>query len=310
MKKLLFVLLTATLFVSCGDDQPVEEVVKLDTYEDKLSYVLGAMNAKGITDSNDPNVDRLDKEMMIEGFKEGLKDSETEDCMKTLQNLFGQNGQDFNETYAKEGSKCIGKITASSFMSEMKSLNEDKKLITDLLIKGFEHGVYAKDTIIAHEDQIKLVDEFFAGVGEKQAQKMKEKEKPFWAALKTKANVKEVAQGVYIETIKEGRGTSPTALDDVEAHYILTTVAGDTMETTRASGKPLKINLTYGMGQGIIQGWTIGFPAMKKGGLYKLYIPSELAYGKGSLCFEVELVNFGAQGSMVTLQQPEMPQGM
>lgn len=306
----MFMLLTATLLVGCGDDTPVEEAVKLDTYEDKLSYVLGAMNAKGITDSNDPNVDRLDKEAMIEGFKEGLKDDNTDDCMTTLQNLFGQNGQDFNETYVKEGSKCIGKITASSFMAEMKSLEEDGKLLSDLLIKGFEHGVYAKDTIISQADQIKLVDDFFAGVSAKQAEKTKSMEKPWWEAIKAKANTKEVSQGVYLETIKEGKGANPTALDDVEAHYTLTTVAGDTMETTRATGQPLKINLTYGMGSGIIQGWTVGFPAMKKGGIYKLYIPSEMAYGKGSLCFEVELVNVGPQGSMVTLQQQQYPQGM
>ena len=68
--------------------------------------------------------------------------------------------------------------------------------------------------------------------------------------------------GVYLETIKEGTGTSPGAMDDVEAHYILTTALGDTMESSYTAGQPIKINLTYGMGGGIIKGWTIGFQTL------------------------------------------------
>ena len=61
MKKLLF-LLPFVALLSCGDDKKVEEEVILDTYEQRLSYVLGAINAKGIVDSEESFVQKLLKD--------------------------------------------------------------------------------------------------------------------------------------------------------------------------------------------------------------------------------------------------------
>ena len=88
--------------------------------------------------------------------------------------------------------------------------------------------------------------------------------------------------------------------DDVEAHYILTNAVGDTMESSFDRGQPLKISL-----QSVIPGWTMSFPQLKKGGKYRLFIPSELAYKQGALCFYIELVNYGKAGTIV----PAQPQG-
>ena len=48
MKKIGVILFAAMLLMSCGDKSEVveEEVVKLDDFKDRLSYVLGSMNAK------------------------------------------------------------------------------------------------------------------------------------------------------------------------------------------------------------------------------------------------------------------------
>lgn len=308
MKKIFFVLPLLVL-MACGDDKPAEEVVTLNTKEEKLAYVLGSVNAKGLTESGDPQFDKLIKEKVIEGFKAGLNDSKNDDCKETLQKLFGPYGQDFDTTYLEAGSECLGRITASNFYAEMKKVGEMDKLNKDLLIKGFEHGMYKRDTLLSEKDHASILEDFIQGINERLAKEMSEKEKPYWDKVKAISGIQELESGVYIETIKAGKGNKPTAADDVEAHYTLTNVVGDTMETTKTSGNPLKINLTYGMGTGIIRGWTIGFPAMSKGGKYRLYVPSELAYGNGSLCFDVELLDFGPQGSMVNLQQQQMPQG-
>jgi len=57
MNKLFFLIFPVLLF-SCGDNtnEEVEEVVKLETQKDRLSYVLGAMNAKTIVGTQDPRV--------------------------------------------------------------------------------------------------------------------------------------------------------------------------------------------------------------------------------------------------------------
>ncbi len=105
MKKLLFLFFIPLLFVSCGDDAAKEdgEVVDLKTEKDRLSYVLGAMNSKTIVGTPDPNIARLDMELVAKGFSENLSDSSPDGCEESLKKLFGPNFQDFNEAYAKEG---------------------------------------------------------------------------------------------------------------------------------------------------------------------------------------------------------------
>jgi FKBP-type peptidyl-prolyl cis-trans isomerase len=56
----------------------------------------------------------------------------------------------------------------------------------------------------------------------------------------------------------------------------------------------------------VIQGWDLGIPGMKVGGLRKLIVPSELAYGRGgagstippnaTLVFEIELLSVTSGG--------------
>ena len=80
----------------------------------------------------------------------------------------------------------------------------------------------------------------------------------------------------------------------MEVHYVGTTIDGKVFDQSRDT--PIKFPLTN-----VIQGWQEGLQLMKEGAKYKLYIPSELAYGErgmpGSiepnsvLIFEVELVS-------------------
>jgi FKBP-type peptidyl-prolyl cis-trans isomerase len=60
----------------------------------------------------------------------------------------------------------------------------------------------------------------------------------------------------------------------------------------------------------VIPGWTIAIPKMKVGGKYRIFIPWNLAYGeqqgKESLCFFVELIATGKEGSFTAnLKNPQ-----
>ncbi|HEX2675709.1 MAG TPA: FKBP-type peptidyl-prolyl cis-trans isomerase [Polyangiales bacterium] len=101
-----------------------------------------------------------------------------------------------------------------------------------------------------------------------------------------------------IEDLKVGTGTEATQGKTVTVHYVGTLTDGSKFDSSRDRGKGFSFRL--GAGQ-VIKGWDQGVAGMKIGGLRKLTIPPELAYGdrgfppvipaKSTLVFEVELLS-------------------
>jgi FKBP-type peptidyl-prolyl cis-trans isomerase FklB len=103
------------------------------------------------------------------------------------------------------------------------------------------------------------------------------------------------ASGLQYEVIKKGEGDSPKATDKVTVHYRGTLLNGDEFDSSYKRGKPASFPVN-----GVIQGWVEALQLMKVGSKWKLFIPSELAYGprgagqdigpNETLIFEVELL--------------------
>ena len=98
--------------------------------------------------------------------------------------------------------------------------------------------------------------------------------------------------GILYEIMSPGLGTQPTLTSTVSTVY-----TGKLLNNAQfdASANPVSFLLN-----GVIEGWKIGIPLIKKGGRIKLVIPSSLAYGcngSGSipanspLFFEVSLTD-------------------
>jgi FKBP-type peptidyl-prolyl cis-trans isomerase len=106
--------------------------------------------------------------------------------------------------------------------------------------------------------------------------------------------------GLQYEVLEAGEGATPGPDDRVQVHYRGTLVDGTEFDSSYARGEPV----TFGVGQ-VIAGWTEALQLMPIGSKYKLYIPSELAYGAGgagdrigpnsALIFEVELLDIPSQ---------------
>jgi len=100
-----------------------------------------------------------------------------------------------------------------------------------------------------------------------------------------------------IQDIKVGTGAEARSGQSVVVHYVGTLTNGKKFDSSRDRGEGFE----FALGQGqVIQGWDQGVAGMKVGGVRKLTIPPELAYGargfppvippNSTLVFEVELL--------------------
>jgi FKBP-type peptidyl-prolyl cis-trans isomerase len=103
-----------------------------------------------------------------------------------------------------------------------------------------------------------------------------------------------------IEDLTVGTGAEAKKGSTVHVHYVGTLLDGTKFDSSRDRGEPFTFRLGAGM---VIKGWDQGVAGMKVGGLRRLTIPSDLAYGdrgypgvippRATLVFEVELVRVG-----------------
>lgn len=127
------------------------------------------------------------------------------------------------------------------------------------------------------------------------AQTASEKGKAFLAENAKKPGVQQTASGLQYIIEKEGAGKAPKATDSVLVHYRGTLLDGTEFDSSYKRNEPISFPLS-----GVIRGWTEGLQYVKEGGKIRLFIPSELAYGKRgaggligpdeTLVFEVELL--------------------
>jgi FKBP-type peptidyl-prolyl cis-trans isomerase len=100
-----------------------------------------------------------------------------------------------------------------------------------------------------------------------------------------------------IEDVKVGTGPAVKAGDTVSVHYVGKLADGKTFDSSKGKGQPFELSVGRGM---VIKGWDVGLVGMQVGGVRRLVIPPDEAYGKrgvppvippnATLHFEVELI--------------------
>ncbi|WP_459207756.1 FKBP-type peptidyl-prolyl cis-trans isomerase [Pseudomonas sp. MLB6B] len=119
--------------------------------------------------------------------------------------------------------------------------------------------------------------------------------KAFLAENGQREGIITLPSGLQYEVINTGDGAKPGREDTVRTHYHGTLIDGSVFDSSYERGQPAEFPVG-----GVIAGWTEALQLMNAGSKWRLYVPSELAYGAqgvGSiaphsvLIFDIELLD-------------------
>ena len=127
------------------------------------------------------------------------------------------------------------------------------------------------------------------------ADKNKAEGKKFLDANAKEPGVKTLPSGLEYKVEKEGTGPKPKDTDIVETNYRGTLINGQEFDSSEKNGGPVSFPVN-----GVIKGWTEALKLMAVGSKWRLFLPSDLAYGDegmgdtiqpgSTLIFDVELL--------------------
>ena len=169
-------------------------------------------------------------------------------------------------------------------------------------VRGLEDKVKGKKLLLTPQQADKVKEDFFTKMRAAKARKTqalagnnRQAEEAFLAQNKKKKGVITTASGLQYIVLRQGKGPSPKATDRVTVNYRGSLINGTVFDSSYKRGKPVTFPV-----KGVIPGWTEALQLMKVGSKYRLFIPSDLAYGKQGagphiapnslLIFEVELL--------------------
>ena len=168
-----------------------------------------------------------------------------------------------------------------------------------MVARAFEDFYKGRELEIGQEEAQTFLMDYFTTLQEKQMMEQfgdnKSEGEKFLEENKTKDGVVVLPSGLQYMVLKEGTGPKPQATDEVKVYYKGWLVDGKVFEET-PEGEPV----TFYVNQ-VITGWTEALQLMNVGSKWRVFVPSDLAYGaeyrQGSpiepfstLVFEIELL--------------------
>lgn len=179
--------------------------------------------------------------------------------------------------------------------------------ITEINVQDFADGVaavfYGSTPKMSYDEAKAEIQAYFTEMKKKQRAAAEELGKAnaaageaFLAENGKRVEVKTTPSGLQYEVLTEGDGPRPEANDQVEVHYTGKLIDGTVFDSSVDRGMPA----TFGVTQ-VIPGWVEALQLMKAGSKWRLFIPSNLAYGpngapgspigpNATLIFDVELL--------------------
>lgn len=186
-------------------------------------------------------------------------------------------------------SYALGLSMAQNFKgSGIQSINADD--FADALRAVYED----KEKKMSYDEAKQVVQDFFTELEANAGAMNEELGKKFLEQNAQQEGVKVTASGLQYLVLKEGNGVKPGPNDAVTVHYTGRLIDGTVFDSSVERGEPA----TFAVGQ-VIPGWVEGLQLMSEGAAWRLFIPSNLAYGphgtgpiqpNSTLIFDVQLI--------------------
>ncbi len=180
-------------------------------------------------------------------------------------------------------------IAGNLIQSGVKTINPE--FFVEGLIDSFQ-GTMPK---INPSEANEILENFINKANQGKGEKNREAGRKFLAENKKNQDVVELPSGLQYKILTEGEGDIPTATDEVKCHYHGTLIDGTVFDSSVQRGQPAVFPVN-----GVIKGWIEALQLMATGSKWRLFIPSDLAYGKqgaggaiepdSTLIFDVELL--------------------
>ena len=164
------------------------------------------------------------------------------------------------------------------------------------LAQGIQDVMEQNKPKMTYEEAQTVINDFFQTLQAKAGGQAQSEGIAFLEENSKRAEIVTLASGLQYEILTAGDGATPKASDSVKVHYHGTLIDGKVFDSSVNRGEPA----TFGVTQ-VISGWVEALQLMPVGSKWKLYIPSELAYGAqgagqaiaphAALIFEVELLS-------------------
>jgi FKBP-type peptidyl-prolyl cis-trans isomerase FklB len=171
-----------------------------------------------------------------------------------------------------------------------------KEVDVDSFMKGLKDVLSDTQPAITYDEAKEVLNDYFATLQAGKSDVNKQAGAEFLRINKGKAGVIELPSGLQYQVLKNGTGVRPKATDRVKCHYHGTLINGVVFDSSVQRGEPA----VFGVSQ-VIQGWVEALQLMQTGAKWRLFIPSDLAYGtqgageviepNSTLVFDVELLD-------------------
>lgn len=169
------------------------------------------------------------------------------------------------------------------------------ELDLDIFTKALKDAMSGGKLLMTDEQMREAYMALQAEVRTRTLDKNKKDGDAFLAENKKKEGIVTTSSGLQYKIETKGTGQVPKSNDTVVCHYRGTLIDGTEFDSSYKRSEPTSFGVT-----GVIRGWTEALLMMPAGSKWKLFIPSDLAYGErgnrgippnSTLQFDIELIS-------------------